>query len=91
MSDEMEFNPFAEWNTGNIRTHLVGHFDGMPYVLVHKRHPTAAILRLNADIIGANIDDQPLIDGEWHRVTCQVHEMICITLIRQMLKSQTQQ
>ena len=58
---------------------------GQPFVFVSQHHPVVELLRQNADLLSANIDEQPLIDGEWYKITRQVLSTCCQTLRTKVL------
>jgi hypothetical protein len=66
----------------NLDTHGVLNVQGENFVFVSKAHPVIDLLRLNKDILNADIDTQPLIDDQWFKVTKQVMSTCC-----QQLKS----
>ena len=74
------FSLMSEWNSKNIKTYLVGHIQGKTYVLVHKTHPTISLLRDNL-CVGINLDEAELVDGEWYKISCSLHNALCNTLI----------
>jgi len=78
---------YTEWNTHNLESYGVMDVMNMPYVLVHKSHPVIDMLRSNADILGCDIDEQPMIDKQCFRVSRQVLAACCDTL-RRILSSE---
>jgi len=73
---------YPEYNVNNLDTHGVLNVQGENFVFVSKAHPVIDLLRLNKDILNADIDTQPLIDDQWFKVTKQVMSTCC-----QQLKS----
>lgn len=60
-----------------IDSHGVLNVQGENFVFVSKAHPVIDLLRLNKEILNADIDDQPLIDDQWYKVTKQVMSTCC--------------
>ena len=58
---------------------------GENFVFVSKAHPVIDLLRLNKDILNADIDTQPLIDEQWFKVTKQVMSTCCQQLKTKVL------
>jgi hypothetical protein len=54
-------------------------------VFVSKTHPVIDLLRLNKDILNADIDSQALIDDQWLKVTKQVMSTCCQQLKTKVL------
>lgn len=81
---------YRDYTADNLAVHNVIHITDKPYVLVHEAHPLVELLRFNSETLGLNIDgapkidadDTPKIDGEWFRVSKQVLECSCTTIIR---------
>ena len=63
---------YPMYNASNLDTHGVLNVIGESYVFVSKAHPAIKVLRQNASRLRQNIDEQPLIDGEWYKVSRQV-------------------
>jgi hypothetical protein len=63
---------YPNYNSSNLDTHGVLNVSGESYVFVSKTHPVIKILRQNKVRLKQDIDSQPLIDGEWYKVTRQV-------------------
>ena len=73
---------YPDFNVNNLDSHGVLNVQGENFVFVSKAHPVIDLLRLNKDILNADIDTQPLIDDQWFKVTKQVMSTCC-----QQLKS----
>jgi hypothetical protein len=73
---------YPDFNVNNLDTHGVLNVQGENFVFVSKTHPVIDLLRLNKDLLNADIDTQPLIDEQWFKVTKQVMSTCC-----QQLKS----
>ena len=58
---------------------------GQGYVFVSQFHPVIDLLRTNAEKLNASIDDQPLIDNQWYKVTKQVMNQCCHVLRNKVL------
>ena len=82
---------YAQWNAQNLEKEGVMDAPNQPFVFVHLSHPVIGLLRHNADLIGCDIDKQPKLDGQYHKVTRQVLATCCQTLRKSILsKMQTQ-
>ena len=76
---------YSQWNPTNLETEGVMEVNNQPFVFVNMRHPVVGLLRHNADLIGCHIDSQPVIDGEWYKLTRQVLSTCCSTLRQKVL------
>ena len=76
---------YPEFNMNNLETHGVLNVQGENFVFVSKTHPVIDLLRLNKDLLNANIDDAPLIDDQWFKVTKQVMTTCCQQLKTKVL------
>ena len=76
---------YPTYNANNLDSTGVLQVVGQPYVFVSQNHPVIDLLRTNADKLNARIDDQPLIDGEWYKVTKQVMGQCCNVLRSKVL------
>jgi hypothetical protein len=76
---------YPEYNINNLDTHGVLNVQGEGFVFVSKTHPVIDLLRLNKDILNADIDSQALIDGQWLKVTKQVMTTCCQQLKTKVL------
>jgi len=76
---------YPEFNTNNLDTHGVLNVQGEAFVFVSKNHPVIDLLRINKDILNADIDSQPLIDDQWLKVTKQVMATCCQQLKTKVL------
>lgn len=78
-------NQYKEYNATNLETQGILEVQNCPYVFVKDTHPIVAVLRVNPDIIGTYIDNQPKIDGEWYKISRSVLEQCCHALKTQVL------
>lgn len=78
-------NEYPKWNSQNLEHEGVLDVANNPYVFVHQDHPIIALLRSNSALIGCNIDEQPMIDEQWYKVTRQVLMACCQTLRNKVL------
>lgn len=78
-------NRFPSYTAQNLEEHGVLSVPGQPYIFVSQNHPVVELLRQNADLLSANIDEQPLIDGEWYKIARQVLSTCCQTLRNKVL------
>jgi hypothetical protein len=76
---------YSQWNPSNLETEGVMEVNNQPFCFVNMRHPVIGLLRHNAEMIGCNIDSQPVIDGEWYKLTRQVLSTCCTTLRSKVL------
>lgn len=76
---------YPEYNINNLDTHGVLNVQGESFVFVSKTHPVIDLLRLNKDILNADIDSQALIDDQWFKVTKQVMATCCQQLKTKVL------
>ena len=76
---------YSQWNHSNLETQGVMEVNNQPFVFVNMRHPVVGLLRHNADLIGCHIDSQPVIDGEWYKITRQVLSTCCSTIRAKVL------
>ena len=76
---------YSQWNPTNLETEGVMEVNNQPFVFVNMKHPVVGLLRHNAEMIGCNIDTQPVIDGEWYKLTRQVLSTCCNTLRSKVL------
>jgi len=78
-------NKYPSYNSSNLEGHGVLEVQGQSYVFVSQNHPVVELLANNADILNARITDQPLIDGEWYKITRQVMSQCCGILRNKVL------
>jgi len=78
-------NKFPTYNTNNLETEGVLQVSGQSYLFVSQSHPVVELLRDNAEHLNADISQQPLIDGEWYKITKQVMGTCCATLRTKVL------
>ena len=76
---------YSQWNAQNLESEGVMEVNNQPFVFVNMKHPIVGLLRHNADMIGCNIDTQPVINGEWYKLTRQVLSTCCATLRTKVL------
>jgi hypothetical protein len=78
-------NKYPTYNSSNLEGHGVLEVQGQAYVFVSQNHPVVELLANNAEILNAQIKDQPLIDGEWYKITRQVMSQCCGILRNKVL------
>lgn len=78
-------NKYPNYNASNLDTWGVMEVARCPYVFVHHEHPAIALLRVNKDLLGSDIDEQTLIDNQWYKVSRQVLSSCCNTLHSKVL------
>jgi putative lipase involved disintegration of autophagic bodies len=76
---------YPQYNINNLDTHGVMAIEGRSYVFVENGHPVIHLLHQNADILGADINTQPMIDNEFYKVERQCFKVCCSTLRYQVL------
>jgi len=76
---------YPQYNANNLDTHGTLQVTGQPYLFVSQSHPVIELLKQNADLLNADITTQPLIDGEWYKLTKQVMSTCCNTLKTKVL------
>eukprot|EP00961_Rhodomonas_salina_P268976 3634785-Rhodomonas_salina.3 len=85
-ADSIEWrSKYPNFNANNLETNGVLPVSGFSYVFVHHEHPVIALLRVNKDLLGADIDEQHMIDGQWYKVSRQVLSSCCNTLRTKVL------
>ena len=77
---------FGAFTKENLATRMVLDVGGQPYVFVHKDHPAITLLEANAEMIGMDITENPLHENEFYKVSRQVLEACCNTLIHHVLE-----
>ena len=76
---------YPDYNVNNLESHGVLNVQGENFVFVSKAHPVIDLLRMNKDILNADIDAAPLIDDQWYKVTKQVMSTCCQQLKTKVL------
>lgn len=76
---------YPNYNATNLDSYGVLQVQGQSYVFVSQYHPVIDLLRTNAEKLNASIDDQPLIDNQWYKVTKQVMNQCCHVLRNKVL------
>ena len=80
---------YPQYNAGNLDTHGTLQVTGQPYLFVSQTHPVIELLKQNAELLNADISAQPLIDGEWYKLTKQVMLTCCNTLKTKVLSGES--
>eukprot|EP00960_Hanusia_phi_P018750 552638-Hanusia_phi.AAC.1 len=70
-------NKYPEYNENNLESEGVVNLDKRAYMFVHKDHPVIEMLRCNKDVLSADIDEQPLVDGQYYKLASQVMRTMC--------------
>lgn len=76
---------FPQYNSNNLETFGVLNVQGETYVFVSQNHPAINLLRKYKDRLNADIDNQPLIDGEWYKISKQMFGETCRQLRTKVL------
>ncbi len=71
---------FGEFTASNLTTWNVLGSPDMSYVFVDINHPAVHLLRNNKEIVGIDVDEQPLIDGHYVKMTKLLFESCCSTI-----------
>ena len=80
---------YPQYNSNNLDKHGVLDVSGQQFIFCAQDHPVIDLLRQNKELLNANIDEQPLIDGEWYKITKQVFQTCCQTLRNKVLSKVT--
>lgn len=78
-------NKYPNYNASNLEEWGVLEVSRCPYVFVDQNHPVIALLRANKELLGADIDQTPKVDDQWHKVSRQVFKTCCNTLRTKVL------
>ena len=70
-------NTHSHWNAANLETHEALVTGTSPIVFVHKDHPAIACLRNSQHLIGRNLDDYPLIEGIYLKLSTALFTACC--------------
>jgi hypothetical protein len=81
---------FGKFTSANLATEDVLEVPNCSYVFVHENHPVVNLLRINKDIVGVDVDDQPRMDGQWLKITKNLFDSSCDTIHNKILKKMTQ-
>lgn len=76
---------YPQYNSNNLETFGVLNVQGETFVFVSKSHPSISLLRKYKDRLNADIDNQPLIDGEWYKISKQMFGETCRQLRSKVL------
>lgn len=79
---EKEYEGFE---ASNLHTKDVLEIQGIDYLFVNYRHPVTHLIRINKELIGVDIDQVPLIDGAWIKMTRGLFECACETIRTRIL------
>lgn len=85
-SESLEWrHKYPEYNENNLETEGVINLEKRPYMFVNKDHPVIEMLRCNKDVLSADIDEQPLVDGQYYKLATQVMKTMCNLLRTKVL------
>ena len=76
---------YPMYNSNNLETQGVLDVAGQQFTFVDENHPVIELQRQNKEMLNANIDEQPKIDGQWFKITKQVFGTCCQTLRNKVL------
>jgi hypothetical protein len=71
---------FPRYNANNLHTQGMMAIEGRSYVFVEHGHPVIHLLKQNADVLGADINTQPMIDNEFYKMSRYCFDVCCNTL-----------
>lgn len=80
---------YPQYNESNLQSEGVLEIKHQPYVFVDKDHPAIEMMRLNKELLNANIDDHELFDSRYYKVTKQLMSTLCNTLRTKVLDKVT--
>jgi hypothetical protein len=76
---------YPQYNSANLETEGVMDAPNQPWAFVHKHHPVIGLLMNNQEMIGVQLEKQPLVEGEWYKLARNVMSTCCQTLRSQVL------
>ena len=76
---------FPNLNKDNLQTEGVVNLSNRPYMLVDKDHPVIDMLRCNKDVLFADIDELPLMEDQYYRLSPLLFESMCNLLRTKVL------
>lgn len=76
---------YSEYNESNMRTLNVFECAHEHHVYVDKNHPAVDLLRCNKEIVGVNVDQLPLMDGRFLKMSKNIFEACCETIVSQVM------
>lgn len=76
---------YSKFNANNLETEDVLPVPNCSWVFVDKAHPVINLLRVNKHLVGFDIDDMPLMDSRYHKVTNTLMQTSCDTLRTKIL------
>lgn len=76
---------YPQYNANNLESEGTLGVPGQTYLFVSQNHPVIELLKQNVELLSADITKQPLIDGEWYKLTKQVMSTCCNTLKSKVL------
>lgn len=85
-NEGIEFrSKYPQYNATNLEKNGVLEVQNQSFLFVSQHHPVVELLANNADLLNARITDQPLIDGEWYKITKPVMSTCCGILRNKVL------
>ena len=76
---------YGKYTSSNLQSEGVLAVPNSDFVFVHESHPVINLLRMNAGMLGMDIDNTPKIDGQWYKLTSALMESSCDTLRNKVL------
>lgn len=71
---------YPQYTKANLETEGTMQVANAGFIFVSKDHPTIELIRENGSLIENDIMSQPLIDGEWYKLTKQLFSQACRAL-----------
>jgi hypothetical protein len=86
LSDDMYdwHKQFPKYNASNLETEGILPVNNQPFVFIEDSHPVLAVLRINPQLIGCDIDQQKKM-GDYHRISRQLLQTCCNVLRQRVL------
>ena len=76
---------YSKYNATNLETEGVMDAPNQPWVFVNKDHPAIGLLLHNQEMLGCQLDKQPLVEGEWYKLSRYVMSTCCQTIRSKVL------
>lgn len=76
---------YSQYNSANLETEGVMDAPNQPWLFVNKNHPAIGLLMHNQEMLGCQLDKQPLVEGEWYKLARYVMGTCCQTIRSKVL------
>jgi hypothetical protein len=70
-------NKHPHWHAGNLESHEVLVPGTLPIVFVHRDHPSITCLRNSQHLLAQNLDDYPMIEGIYFKLSTALFAACC--------------